>query len=120
MQFSMARISAMTGGILLALAAGTAALADDTEIFFNQNNGGVPANIMFVLDTSGSMDDLVTTLDPYNSATTYTADTCASIDGSSYYFSNKSTPACGSTNKIPKNLFKCAAMLGQIAAVGYS
>ena len=35
--------------------AGTAALADDTEIFFTDADGVVKPNIMFILDVSGSM-----------------------------------------------------------------
>ena len=120
MQFSMARISATISGVLLALAAGTAAFADDTEIFFNQNSGGTPANIMFILDTSGSMNDLVSTSSTYNPSQTYQADSCGSIDSSSYYFSSQGTPACGNTNKLPKSQFKCAAMLPQLGAAGFS
>lgn len=37
--------------------AGTAALADDTEIFFTDADGEVKPNIMFILDASGSMGD---------------------------------------------------------------
>ncbi len=120
MQCSMARIWATISGVLVALAASSAAFADDTEIFFNQTGGGTPANIMFVLDTSGSMNDLVTTQNTYNPAVTYHANTCASINSSAYYFSNNGTPACGSTNALPKSLFKCAAMLPQLGAAGFS
>ncbi|WP_434050305.1 vWA domain-containing protein [Marinobacter salarius] len=35
--------------------AGTAAIADDTEIFFTDADGVVKPNIMFILDVSGSM-----------------------------------------------------------------
>jgi type IV pilus assembly protein PilY1 len=116
----MARIAAMISGALLVLAAGTAAFADDTEIFFNQSSGSVPANIMFVLDTSGSMDDLVTTQLDYDPATTYTANTCANFDSNYYYYSTSGTPPCASTNKIRSNLFKCVAMLPALNVSGYT
>ena len=120
MRFSTARIAATISGVLLGLAAGTAAFADDTEIFFNQSSASVPANIMFVLDTSGSMDDLVTTQLDYNPAITYTANTCASFDSNYYYYSTSGTPPCASANKIRSNLFKCVAMLPSLTASGYS
>jgi hypothetical protein len=51
--------------------ASTSARADDTEIFFNQSNANVGANVMLILDTSGSMDDEVTSAPDYDASTTY-------------------------------------------------
>jgi type IV pilus assembly protein PilY1 len=117
---------AACGGVLFALFALFAAFgarADDTEIFFNQSIGNVPANILFILDTSGSMNDTVTTTFAYDPKKTYKSDTCGSIDSTSYYFSTvggkgggktSNTPKCGSTNKLPISLFKCQSMLVDI------
>jgi type IV pilus assembly protein PilY1 len=103
------------------MGAGAAAFADDTEIFFNQNNGNIPANIMFILDTSGSMNDLVTTQLAYDPAQSYTADKCGSaFDPNYYYYSSKGLPACGSTAKIARALFKCANMLTPLASTGFA
>jgi type IV pilus assembly protein PilY1 len=113
-------LSVVSGG-LLAVAAATAAFADDTEIFFNQNAADIPANVLFIMDTSGSMNDLVATQLPYDPAKTYTADKCATpFDPNSYYYSNKGLPTCGSANKIDKKLFKCASMLAPLASTGFA
>ncbi|HKE44697.1 MAG TPA: PilC/PilY family type IV pilus protein [Steroidobacteraceae bacterium] len=66
------RSRALLIGTVLAFACGAPALADDTEIFLGQNNSGVKPNILFILDTSGSMDtDVVTENAPYDPAVTY-------------------------------------------------
>src|SRR5580765_8541600 len=121
MRFLKSRIFAVISGLLLSVAAATAAYADDTEIFFNQNGGDIPANVMFILDTSGSMNDLVTTQQPYDSSVTYKPDKCATaFDGNSYYFSNKGIPACGSTQMLPKTQFKCASMMSGMKRAGFA
>lgn len=52
---SMSRILTMTLSAAYFSMAGMAALADDTEIFFTDRTNLVRPNIMFILDTSGSM-----------------------------------------------------------------
>jgi len=49
------------------------AVAEDIEIYTTSGSTGsaVQANVLFVLDTSGSMDSLVSTRAPYNPATDY-------------------------------------------------
>ena len=121
MRCSKSRIVAVVSGALLSVAAATAAFADDTEIFFNQNAGDIPANVLFIMDTSGSMNELVTTSKPYDPAKTYTADKCGTpFDPNSYYYSSKGLPKCGSTNKMDKSLFKCQSMLTPLANTGFA
>lgn len=121
MRFLKSRFFAVISGTLLALAAGTAAMADDTEIFFNQNTGSIPANILFILDTSGSMNDLVTSQLEYDGSLTYNPDKCGTaFDKNYYYFSAKNIPKCGSTAKILVTQFKCANMANAIATSGYA
>jgi type IV pilus assembly protein PilY1 len=121
MRFPMSRLFAVTAGALVAMGAGAAAFADDTEIFFNQNNGNIPANILFILDTSGSMNDLVTTQLDYDPSLTYNADKCGSaFDPNYYYYSSKAIPACGSVAKIAKSLFKCVNMLTPLVNTGFA
>ncbi len=115
------RIIAVVSGALFSLAAATAAFADDTEIFVNQNASDIPANVLFVMDTSGSMNSLVTTSKPYDPAMTYTADKCGTaFDANSYYYSSKGLPKCGSANKIDKSLFKCQSMLTPLSTSGFA
>jgi type IV pilus assembly protein PilY1 len=101
--------SAIHLGAVLATLFCSLALADDTEIFFNNLNNGANANIMFILDSSGSMTDVVTTQLPYDSTVTYAANTCAANFSSSnvYYGTGGTVPACGSTKSIPLSNFKC-------------
>lgn len=108
MRFMSRRLPAAVSGAFLAWATGSAALADDTEIFFNQSNTGANANVLLILDTSGSMNSTVSTAEPYDGSKTYTADKCATaFDSNAYYFGTK-TPACGSSAKIDIKQFKCA------------
>jgi type IV pilus assembly protein PilY1 len=102
------KLRSLCTGLLLTLAAG-AALADDTEIFFNTNVNGANANVMFILDTSGSMNDVVTSQVAYDSTQTYTADRCAGNFATDrvYYGTGGTLPSCGSTNYILNTSFKC-------------
>ncbi len=121
MRFPKSRFVAVLTGFLLSVGGGSAALADDTEIFFNQNNGNIPANILFILDTSGSMNSLVTTQKPYDPSNGYSADKCASaFDNNYYYYSAKGLPGCGSAARIAKTLFKCANMLPALGTTGFA
>jgi hypothetical protein len=102
------RLSALLCGLLLT-GMTSVAVADDTEIFFNNTGTGGNANIMMIFDTSGSMDDVVTTQQPYDSTQTYTADKCAAgnFDMSAVYFGTGGTvPACGSNKHIALSNFK--------------
>src|SRR5436305_631893 len=119
MRSSKSRIVAVLSGCLLSLAAAVAAFADDTEIFFNQNGTDIPANVMFIMDTSGSMNELVTTQAPYDPAKAYTADKCGTaFDSTAYYYIHKGLPTWGFANKLPKNQFKCTIMLLPVASIG--
>jgi type IV pilus assembly protein PilY1 len=102
-------------GAVLATLFCSLALADDTEIFFNNLNNGANANIMFILDSSGSMTDVVTTQKPYHSAFTYTKSTCNFSSSNVYYGTGGKVPACGSTQSIPLSNFKCVAAATALA-----
>ena len=78
-----------------ALAAG-AAFADDTEIFVNQGaSAGVRPNVLFIVDTSGSMNGgVVLPRPPYDPAVSYGGE--CSVDR--VYFQRDTatgTPDCG-------------------------
>lgn len=95
--------------------------ADDTEIFFGANTGasGRP-NILFVIDTSGSMASSVVTRPPYDAMTDYPG-TCR--DDRIYWTSGTapiSPPTCGTNNWVPITAFQCATANGALAAVGVS
>ena len=120
------RISALAWGALCLLAAGSAARADDTEIFFGNTTVSTPANIMLILDTSGSMAGHVSGQAAYNPATTYTG-SCS--DSYYYYVANPGSgtvtpPDCSNAStRITKSQFKCTAAAAALGtgsgAAGY-
>ena len=59
-------------GLALALIAGAPAIADDTELLLvDPNNVQPKPNIMFIIDSSGSMSTNEQTQEPYDAATVY-------------------------------------------------
>jgi hypothetical protein len=99
------RAASLGLGLAWALVTGSAAFADDTELFFvdpslieNQ------PNVLFILDNSGSMDDRVESQAPYDSRTTYMDAGCGS--GRVYWVtvgrSTPALPACSSTQYFKK------------------
>ena len=66
----MMQLVPVTAGILLALASGAPALADDTELMLQMPDIDSKPNILFILDSSGSMDEVVRTQEPYDAART--------------------------------------------------
>ncbi len=97
---------------LLALITGSLsawpALADDTEVYLGTNSGQtqVRPNVLFIMDTSGSMDtDVTTTVGVYDPTQTYSG----SCDPTRYYWSsNGSPPSCSTYRYIDVSSFKCA------------
>ena len=93
----------------LALAALLAAPAhaDDSELFLSDPDASATrANVLFVIDTSGSMDTLVDTQATFDTNQTFTG--CYD-SGALYFSSNGATPACDNPNVRPKTVNRCAA-----------
>lgn len=86
---------------------GSAPRADDTEVYVGGNAGAskVRPNVLFIIDTSGSMDTSVTlTNGTYDPATSYTG-TC---DTSQIYWSTNGTPpACDTSNYFNSSANTC-------------
>ena len=106
-------------GLMLALTAGAPALADDTELLLvtpatAQNN---KPNILFILDTSGSMDTEELTTVPYDSNQDYTIGDC---DIDRMYFTDVSTvPDCATSNQyIDDDNFFCDAAINPVSGIG--
>lgn len=105
---------------LITLAGALPASADDTEIFIGATNSGVKPNILFVLDTSGSMDtEVVSENVPYDPSVTY-AGSCNSSrvywmrdSGSPFY-----PPSCGTSNYFDLTALTCKPALTALAAGG--
>ena len=103
-------------GLLLALTVGMPAIADDTELLLATPDVGTKPNILFILDTSGSMDDEVLTQQPYDAGTAY-AGTC---DASNIYWTDvDNAPDCSNTTQfVAKSSFVCANADGQLLGIG--
>ncbi len=101
--------------IVLGLAA--VARADDTEVFLAQvppdESGG--ANILFIIDNSGSMDTEVQTQAEWDPATQYAG--CYDNDAL-YFATGTEPPPCGSTAFVNKSANRCAASTAALANVG--
>ena len=110
MNHRKSRLQSLLYGALLLLATATAARADDTEIFFGNTTVTTPANIMLVMDTSGSMAGHVSAPESFDPTRTYSG-VCS--DSYYYFASTGSTPdtvnCSDTTTQIPKSLFRCTA-----------
>jgi type IV pilus assembly protein PilY1 len=102
------------------LGAGVAQAAhDDTEIFVGRADSSVKPNVMFIIDTSGSMTTQESVGDPYDSSTTYSG----SCEPSHIYWSlnhhgTGSVPTCNDHNNdyINVSANTCKAMTDALAS----
>ncbi|MEX2123911.1 MAG: PilC/PilY family type IV pilus protein [Woeseia sp.] len=106
-----------SAGLLLALTVGAPAMADDTELLLVTPDTGSKPNILFILDTSGSMDDEVMTQEPYDASQTYAGGSC---DAASVYWTDVDiAPDCSSTTqRVANGSFVCNAATGQLTGIG--
>ena len=104
-------------GLLLALTVASPVWADDVELLLSTPGVSVAAkpNLLFILDSSGSMRDEVNTQPPYDPNQTYTGD----CESDKYYWTTGSDiPTCGNQYKIYKTMFYCQQGLTQMADAG--
>jgi type IV pilus assembly protein PilY1 len=106
-------------GLLLALTVGMPVIADDTELLLSVPDVDSKPNILFILDTSGSMDDEVLTQEPYDASQTYGAGDPDGCDSNSVYWTDvDNAPDCASTQRVAKGSFVCSAASGQLMGIG--
>jgi type IV pilus assembly protein PilY1 len=108
-------------GMTLALVSGAPAVADDTELLLvtPTDDSQMKPNVMFILDTSGSMTTVQETGAPYDPLKDYSA--FGSCDQSKmYYTEDGTTPVCDANNTmyVDKNSWHCDASATQISGVG--
>ncbi len=102
-------------GLLLVVLTGAPALADDTELMLVTPDVVVKPNILFMLDTSGSMLGTVRTKTPYNPGDPYGG----ACDSDAIYWTDVDVaPSCTSDQKIPKSEFACRAADARLAGIG--
>jgi len=109
-------ISWTATGVAWAVFSGLPAFADDTELFVgNVASTGVQPNVLFVLDTSGSMADSIETQPPFDPAVTYPG----SCSQTRIYWRSQTgaPPSCNTTQFVDDAHFVCDAAR-QIFAAG--
>ena len=105
--------------ILLALTAGAPAVADDTELLLVRPAATADnkPNLLFILDTSGSMNTTEETVEPY----TFTQEYSGNCDTARVYWTDVDVvPVCDGSNEryIDKDNFFCQAALDQMQGIG--
>src|SRR5256885_3858523 len=94
------------------------ALADDSEIFTRSSSSGALPNILFILDTSGSMASQVTTQAAYDPVKTYGGSCSTAL----VYFqaSGGSTPSgCSGLSSFSTTYQKCQAAVNSLVDPGF-
>ncbi len=109
------RLRGFCAGVVLSLACGAPAMADDTEIFVGMQ-GDVRPNIVFILDTSGSMQAQIETQEDYDPAITYGG----SCDSSRVYYRRDTgdPPGCGENFWFNAVELRCDAAVRALADRG--
>jgi type IV pilus assembly protein PilY1 len=119
MKISTQKMTWMSLGCVFALLTGIPALADDTELMLiNPDPSSDPTpNVMFILDTSGSMDDELSTTEPYDGSTTYTGDCDSDVV---YWTDVDVVPSCDAANEnwVNKSAFFCQYATDQMSGIG--
>jgi type IV pilus assembly protein PilY1 len=107
----------MNVSLALTVIVAAPAFSDDTELLLTTAQSSGKPNILFILDTSGSMNTLEHTIAFYDSAQIYTSvDTC---DNNFFYWNDTGLPpACNSNRAIAKSDFVCASASTQVGSVG--
>lgn len=104
-------------GAALALALHSAATADDTEILVGASLPSGTPNIIFLLDTSGSMGTKVVVGTGYDATTSYTG-TC---DKERFYWASdgsENLPDCAGSLYIEPSAMRCQAAIEAFATAG--
>lgn len=94
-------------GLLFSMSCSVPVLADDTEIYTSLGAGtvSVQPNVLFVLDTSGSMDREITVQETYSASKSYTDVGCGS--GRIYWSTDGNPPSCSSGNYFNSSALHC-------------
>ncbi len=106
-------------GLLLSLTISSPVWADDVELLLSTPglSGAARPNLLFILDSSGSMTGEVPTQTPYDATEVYVGP----CDSSMYYWkygSSSWVPNCGNSYKFDKGMFDCQQGATQIATAG--
>ena len=104
-------------GMLLTLTVATPVWADDVELLLSTPAASDAAkpNILFIIDSSGSMTTVEASQEPYNGLLNYTGP----CDSTMYYWSSTSSiPTCGNDYRFQRAVFNCDAGKAQARSAG--
>jgi type IV pilus assembly protein PilY1 len=110
--------------LLLSALAGLPVYADDTEVFFfNPPNSNGRPNILFILDTGETMNQPVSTANPFDKGKDYLAETglTSACPTDRYYYTrgDQEPPlTCSGVASIPITNWKCNAYTSALANAG--
>ncbi len=115
---------AILAGAVMSLLTCTPVYADDIEIYVGGNltATAVPPNVLFVVDTSGSMGSTVATQGNYDPATDYSGlpTSCAEFTNNKIYWSSGSvSTSCTSTRWFDTMYMHCDAGAASLANTGF-
>ena len=119
MKISTVKTTWMGLGCAMTLLAGAPAIGDDTELLLIRPNPSTTPkpNVLFIMDTSGSMTSTESTLQPYDSNQTYSG----LCDNNALYWTDVDTlPVCNPANEqfVYKGSFACNFANLQIMGIG--
>jgi len=117
MNRSAKRFAWATAGAIITLMAGTPAVADDVELLLSTpgaSNAAKP-NILFILDSSGSMTTVEKSQEPYDPEETYGGP--CELD-MYYWTTNSGIPKCSDRYRFRKSSMVCNQGLTQLSASG--
>jgi len=111
-----ASLFAVSGGLIAVLLAGSPVWADDVELLISTpESSAAKPNILFIIDSSGSMKTLEKSQEPYDGKIDYNGP----CDTDKYYWAtNSNIPTCGDQYKILKTAFVCDSGIDQARAAG--
>ncbi len=118
MFMSRTRTAWAAGATLLTLLVGAPVWADDVELLLStpaSSNAAKP-NILFIIDSSGSMTTVETSQEPFIAGKDYTGGNCN--DDYLYWTTGTSIPTCTSEYRIKKGAFLCQQGWSQINTAG--
>ena len=113
MKTSIQKIVSGFAGLLLTMVVVVPAVAEDIEIYVGNKSAGVEVkpNLIFIVDTSGSMDAKVQTRIPYDVTHNY-EDDGGCFENDRIYYSTGETPTdCDTDNWFNKSALVCEAAL---------
>ena len=111
----------LVAAMVLVVSAGGTAIADDTELFLSGATSGTSGgattqpNILFVIDTSGSMNSQVLTQEGWDDSINYSGCYESNLI---YFSSSTSQPSCSTSRWFWKTRNHCEASFAQLVGIG--